>query len=461
MKENLKGKKGITLIALVITIIVLLILAGVSIAMLTGQNGLLSQAINAKDETIIAEEKEQVEVAYASANIKKRGEDVTQKDLQEELDKVVKTSVETNSDGTLNVLFEDTKNNYNVNKGEVSKVEPDTTMAVFDTGENVAIKIRMLALEGNYSEEWPTNLSIDGIKRYTEGTPDSSKMTDSNIVSWVDGYTAYEQNPGAFSEMVPEGTTLFPIYMWFEESGETEIRDILGSNQDNVAEGVSKEVKTGILYWWSESNNVYLNPNSSSMFALLPYLSDLSGLENVKTKYTTNISSMFASPYSNQRLTNVNALSNWDTSNITDISGLFSYCASLSDISGLRNWDTSNITNISSLFANCTSLIDISGLKNWDTSKVVNMYNTFAGDDGPSMKLTNLDALSNWDVSNVENMQRMFLACRELTDTSAIEDWDITKVSNFNEMFFDVPVKPNFTKVSGIWNESGTFIPNN
>ena len=433
MKEKLKRKKGITLIALVITIIVLLILAGVSIAMLTGENGILTQSINAKDETIIAEEKEQVEMAYVSAAIKKIGENVTQKDLQEELDKVVKTSVETNSDGTLNVLFEGTKNNYNVNKGEVSKVEPDTTMAVFDTGENVAIKIRMLALEGNYSEEYPINLSIDGIKRYTEGTPDSSKITDNNIVSWVDGYTAYEQNPGAFSEMVPEGTTLFPIYMWFEESGETEIRDIVGNNQDNVAEVVSKEVKTGILYWWSESNNVYLNPNSSSMFKYLPYLSDLSGLENVKTKYTTNISNMFANT-GNQRLTNVNALS---------------------------NWDTSNITNISSLFANCTSLIDISGLKNWDTSKVVNMYKTFAGDDGPSMKLTNLDALSNWDVGNVTDMSQMFLACRELTDTSAIENWNITKVSNFNEMFFDVPVKPNFTKVSGIWDESGTFIPNN
>lgn len=51
-EENiLKGKKGITLIALVITIIVLLILAGVSIAMLTGENGILSQAQNAKKET--------------------------------------------------------------------------------------------------------------------------------------------------------------------------------------------------------------------------------------------------------------------------------------------------------------------------------------------------------------------------------------------------------------------------
>ena len=50
-KEKLKQNKGITLIALVITIIVLLILAGVSIAMLTGENGILSQATKAKEET--------------------------------------------------------------------------------------------------------------------------------------------------------------------------------------------------------------------------------------------------------------------------------------------------------------------------------------------------------------------------------------------------------------------------
>ena len=46
-----KNNKGITLIALVITIIVLLILAGVSIAMLTGETGILTQAQRAKNET--------------------------------------------------------------------------------------------------------------------------------------------------------------------------------------------------------------------------------------------------------------------------------------------------------------------------------------------------------------------------------------------------------------------------
>ena len=51
-KKKILGKeKGITLIALVITIIVLLILAGVSIAMLTGENGILTQAQRAANET--------------------------------------------------------------------------------------------------------------------------------------------------------------------------------------------------------------------------------------------------------------------------------------------------------------------------------------------------------------------------------------------------------------------------
>ena len=54
----MKGNKGITLIALVITIIVLLILAGVSIAMLSGDNSILSNARRASDDTVVANAKE-------------------------------------------------------------------------------------------------------------------------------------------------------------------------------------------------------------------------------------------------------------------------------------------------------------------------------------------------------------------------------------------------------------------
>ena len=66
-KKFFKSTKGITLIALVVTIIILLILAGVSIAMLTGNNGILSQAGRAKDRTREegAREKIQLEVMGA------------------------------------------------------------------------------------------------------------------------------------------------------------------------------------------------------------------------------------------------------------------------------------------------------------------------------------------------------------------------------------------------------------
>ena len=51
MRKMLKNEIGITLIALVVTIVVLLILAGVSISMLTGENGIITQAQYAKEET--------------------------------------------------------------------------------------------------------------------------------------------------------------------------------------------------------------------------------------------------------------------------------------------------------------------------------------------------------------------------------------------------------------------------
>ena len=56
----MKGNKGITLIALVITIIVLLILAGVSIAMLSGQNSILGRASDSSVKTSVSSAKEQV-----------------------------------------------------------------------------------------------------------------------------------------------------------------------------------------------------------------------------------------------------------------------------------------------------------------------------------------------------------------------------------------------------------------
>lgn len=82
----MRDTKGITLIALIITIIVLLILAGVSIAMLSGDNGLLTKAEKAKEETEIADIIERAKVDILGVQSNNKG-DITQKQLDETLAK--------------------------------------------------------------------------------------------------------------------------------------------------------------------------------------------------------------------------------------------------------------------------------------------------------------------------------------------------------------------------------------
>lgn len=62
----MKSNKGITLIALVVTIIVLLILAGVSIAMLTGNNGILTNAQKAKNDSAAGTLEEATKIAIGN-----------------------------------------------------------------------------------------------------------------------------------------------------------------------------------------------------------------------------------------------------------------------------------------------------------------------------------------------------------------------------------------------------------
>ena len=96
----LKNNKGITLIALVITIIVLLILAGVSIAMLTGKNGILTQATNAGDATRKADIEEAIKLAVSTVNADLADNISTPKYTAFDLTNIVKAINDDRGDGT-------------------------------------------------------------------------------------------------------------------------------------------------------------------------------------------------------------------------------------------------------------------------------------------------------------------------------------------------------------------------
>ena len=124
MKESFKEKKGITLIALVITIIVLLILAGVSIAMLTGQNGILTQAQNAKTTTENKSAEEKVKLAVMAARTRSETAALEPDKLKEEIANQGGTA--TNNEFPVNVTM-DGKSFTVTNTGVVTATGSSTT----------------------------------------------------------------------------------------------------------------------------------------------------------------------------------------------------------------------------------------------------------------------------------------------------------------------------------------------
>ena len=120
----------------ILNIIVLLILAGVSIATLTGENGILTRANDSKTQTEIADEKEAIQLAYAGAVAEKRGTgDVTADDLNREFGtNGTNAKAVDNGDGTITVTFDPPSNrvytidsNGNITEKGTGEVTPPTT----------------------------------------------------------------------------------------------------------------------------------------------------------------------------------------------------------------------------------------------------------------------------------------------------------------------------------------------
>ena len=179
-KEKQKNIKGITLIALVITIIVLLILAGVSIAMLTGDNGILTQARNAKEKTEKASELEGIQLAVIGSETKDNEylDILDEESFQKELEKHFgseKLDVVANGDGSFIITINDRK--YYVNDDK-TVIDSDN---VIEIGQDDFEKFRDDVNNGNSYEGKAVLLTSDitlssnwtPIGAYSEETEDN------------------------------------------------------------------------------------------------------------------------------------------------------------------------------------------------------------------------------------------------------------------------------------------------
>lgn len=179
-----KMQSGITLIALIVTIIVLLILAGVSIATLTGDNGILTQANNAKTSTEIAEEKEKIKLSVTGALAKDNGGEIKRNYLNDEFTNYIGT------EGTDYTLSESETAPFVVTYSNSGR------SYLIDESGNVSeyLDIAKYVRVGDYIDYNPTVSDIDGTpveaSKLTYTSPTGSGTEHGN------GYTSLEEGGG-------------------------------------------------------------------------------------------------------------------------------------------------------------------------------------------------------------------------------------------------------------------------
>ena len=183
-----KRQKGITLIALVITIIVLLILAAVSIATLTGENGILTKANDAKDKTQIEDVKEQARLDILAEKMENGGGNLSDTKLKEILDKYFENVPETDElEGKLKDV-----NGFKLNsKPEYGGQEVDIG-EIYDGDlvkepKPVTVEEVEKSLADNKKIQYVTNYEID-----TDG---DGNATDDWEIFYIEDYSKGENNP--------------------------------------------------------------------------------------------------------------------------------------------------------------------------------------------------------------------------------------------------------------------------
>ena len=264
----MKKNKGITLIALVITIIVLLILAGVTVATLTGENGLLGKASTAGERNNVEAEFEQIKLATMSSMMEGTDLKVNVIQLRKELKDLIKEnpdSVITENAEEWTVTGKKTGTQYTITKSGTVEIASGITLesekltggiiklSANETAEVKATLSKELEgkevkwtaeTEGVVTLDTDTGLTINVttgasgstvLKAYIEGTNKEAKVTIKVI---------QDMSKAQIDDITVERTKTTQITIKNED--EIEEVDSYSSNKTNIATVDENGTVTGV-----------------------------------------------------------------------------------------------------------------------------------------------------------------------------------------------------------------------
>lgn len=428
-----KQESGITLVALIITVIIMLILAGVAISAVINGDGLFNKTRNAAVEYERAVEKENQQLAELTSEIDRymnelqnsKGltlsyakeavsdfcvvidlktvlgdeyewawlyiNDVWQEDYSEYTLDSYRYPVYENGDYTFEVyvegITERTMESITINVSEITAEIPDVYAALYTNGT--------LVFSNNSADIDSTQVSK------TYGNINGTRYSSEDTTPWMDDYTSIT-NVKFLNTVSPINTS-----SWFEECHYLTTIDLTNLDTSSVID-------------------------MSNMFSNCSVLTTIIGLENLDTSSAKYMAGMFQECDS---MISIN-VSGLDTENVIDMSNMFhvgGYSSDLSEIKGLNMLDTSKVMDMSNMFSGCSRLtsIDVSG---FDTSKVMNMSEMFSGLGYVDVGVSEIKGLNTWDTSNVTDMSYMF-AWSEVLTSIDVSAFDTSKVTDMSYMF--------------------------
>ena len=484
MNKHKKNKtSGITIISLVVTVIVLLILAGISITMLSGDNGILLNVANAKERTEIKREEEIVEQSVLEAINKDKFGDLTLSKLSNYLGINSKDGATVELvDGEFVITFKDTERIFKVNKdGNIEYL-----------GTSSVLKNTATITACPEKNEYPmlaqsTEITISTIIKKQDdevivhyGWSKDKKTEPTNYTS-LSNYTTITERKRTGTATIEDAEGSY--YLWVQvlldnnvitqkfgpynikshtslvsTSGEgTPTSGFLGSNKFENSKVVTRSAinsvkisdtftdKNGVTHTINDSNcwDVSQAQDGKSILAWYEVAYDSEGNE-VKnsaenTMYNITIAQeggVTAAVDSSRLFYNVGqggtkidvitGLEYLDTQMTTDMSYMFK-SSTVKELD-LSHFDTRKVTTFAEMFNGCKGLT-VLDLNNFDTRSLKSMYAMFWADN-------NLNAIymDKFNTSEVTSIESMFRDCTNL-QVLDLSKWDTSKVTTMQGVF--------------------------
>ena len=430
-----KKEQGVTLIALIITIIVLFILASISIYTLSGDNGILKKTTYSRDETDRGSVEERLKLVYLAVH-PGNNNGYTKEELEKELQKEFGTGYSIDDSNTLTWVLSANGYSFRIPAGKYT--DKKTYTISYNSNEGTGTIENQVIIYDQESNLYENTFTREGYKftgwnTRADGTGD--EYLDTQRVLNIGDSVLYAQWKEITTTTLKTGQEVNNAMKSIAKKA-TNITHI--KKEDNIPEEYKIEsnnislsnnipvyiwYSNGVINYYSEADEIYLNEDSSYLFDTLTKVKDI----EIKFK-TDAVKNMFRMFYSCNDLENID-LSTFNTTNVTNMSSMFGKCLKLKKLD-LGSFNTQKVTSMDNMFND--NNIEELNVTSFNTENLKTMSRMFSS-------LRNLKELdvSSFNTSKVTNMEKMFDNMAELTTIYASDTFVTNKVTKSNNMFIN------------------------